>query len=243
MGISEKQMGTMKIGRALEIIRDSIDIISGSFFDKGIEGILTKDLGLTVVGLGIIGIELESIGGSSLIMGKKRKGKAYNENGKTDKPNDKVFTPRHISKQIIDLFDIQGTILDPFKGDGSFYDQFPEHLTRYYCEIDEGIDFFKFDKKVDWIISNPPYSIFDDVMEHSVKLADNIVYLLPLNKVFSSMGRIRRINAYGGIVSMWILGASKCGFPFGFPACAFYFKRDYKGETKMIIDGDKPKGD
>lgn len=76
-------------------------------------------------------------------------------------------------------------------------------------------------------------------MTHSVKIADNIVYLLPLNKVFSSMGRIRRINAYGGIVLMWIISASKCGFPFGFPACVFYFKRGYKGKTEIIVDGDK----
>lgn len=164
----------------------------------------------------------------------KKKGKAYDKIGKTDKPNDKVRTPLHIAKTIIDLYNIQGKILDPFRGDGAFYDQYPKHLEKQYCEIDEGKNFFEFNEKVDWIISNPPYSIFDDVMEHSYKIADNIVYLLPLNKVFSSMGRIRKINRYGGIASMWIISASKCGFPFGFPACAFHFKRGYKGDIKIL---------
>jgi type I restriction-modification system DNA methylase subunit len=45
-----------------------------------------------------------------------------------NKPNDDILTPLEISKKIIDMFDIQGTVLDPFKGQGSFYNQFPEYL-------------------------------------------------------------------------------------------------------------------
>ena len=52
------------------------------------------------------------------------------------------------------------------------------------------------------------------------------------------MGRIRKINNYGGVPYIYILSASKCKFPFGFPACAIYFKINYKGKTKIIIDGN-----
>lgn len=161
------------------------------------------------------------------------KGKCLNGN----KPNDDILTPVEISKKIIDMFDIQGTILDPFKGKGSFYNQFPDNCIKEWCEIKEGRDFFEFNRKVDWIISNPPYSILDEVLEHSFEVADNIVYLVPLSKIVSSMGRIRKVANYGGVPFIYILSASKCKFPFGFPACAIYIKRNYKETTKIVVDG------
>lgn len=133
---------------------------------------------------------------------------------KGNKPNDKVYTPLNISKLIIDKinskYEICGTILDAFKGNGSFYNQYPNNLKKEYCEIDEGIDFFNYDKKVDWIITNPPYSILEQVLEHSFKIADNIVYLVPLSKIVSSLGRIKQINSYGGCPYIYIYWVPVC---------------------------------
>lgn len=141
------------------------------------------------------------------------------------------MTPPHIAKRIIEQLpiDFLDAILDPFKGEGAFYDQFPETLHKYWCEIDEGRDFFDFDTPVDWIVSNPPYSRFTEVMKHSYKLADNIVYLIPLNKIVSSWGRCLDLAEYGGVYKIWIFPAGKANFPFGFPACAVWLKRGYKG--------------
>lgn len=164
------------------------------------------------------------------------KGKGLTTN---KKPNDDIMTPLEISKKIIDMFDIQGTILDPFKGEGSFYNQFPKGNKKMWCEIKEGKDFFEFEQNVDWIISNPPYSILDEVLEHSFKIANNIVYLVPLSKIVSSMKRIRKIDNYGGVPFIYILSASKCKFPFGFPACAIYIKKNYKGITNIVVDKEK----
>lgn len=136
----------------------------------------------------------------------------------------------------INKFDLYGVLLDPFKGTGNFYNNFPKNLEKDCCEIKENKDFFEYNKKVDWIISNPPYSIFDKVLEHSFEIADNIVYLVPLSKVVSSMNRIRKIEQYGGVPYIYILSASKCNFPFGFPACAIYIKKNYKGITKIEIN-------
>ena len=160
------------------------------------------------------------------------KGKCISGN----KPNDNIMTPNKISKLIIDKFKLYGIVLDAFKGTGSFYNQYPSNVKKEWCEIKKGKDFFKYNKKVDWIITNPPYSIFDDVLEHSFEIADNIVYLVPLSKVVSSMGRIRKIKDYGGVSYIFILSASKCGFPFGFPVCAIHFKRNYKGMMKIEVD-------
>ena len=150
-----------------------------------------------------------------------------------NKANDKIYTPLPIAKKIIDLFPLYGKVLDPFRGAGAFYEQYPDSVEKDWCEIDEGRDFFDYDKKVDWIITNPPYSIFDEVLEHSFEIADNIVYLVPLSKVVTSLKRIRNILKYGDIKEIHIISASKCGFPFGFPACAIWMQRGYKGNTKI----------
>ena len=39
-----------------------------------------------------------------------------------------------------------------------------------YCEIEEDKDFFKYDKEVDIIVGNPPYSLWNKWLEHTVKL-------------------------------------------------------------------------
>lgn len=146
---------------------------------------------------------------------------------------DKVYTPSNISKLIIDKFPLNGKVLDAFKGKGSFYDNYPDNVEKDWCEIDEGKDFFEYNEHVDWIITNPPYSIYDEVMKHSMEIADNIVYLLPLSKVVSSLGRIKKIFEFGGVPYIYIIGASRCGFPFGFPACAIHIQKGYNGETKI----------
>lgn len=154
-------------------------------------------------------------------------------------PNDCIMTPRHIAKRIIDQLPINKNdrVLDPFRGDGAFYDQFP-FTSRDWCEIKDDKDFFDYDYEVDWIISNPPYSKFNEVMKHSYEIADNIVYLVPLNKIVSSWGRCLDLDNYGGIKKIWIFPAGKANFPFGFPACAVWIQRGYKGtiETELWKD-------
>ena len=155
-----------------------------------------------------------------------------------DNPNDKVYTPETLARQIISLYNLQGKVLDPFKGGGAFYNQLPSTTINMWCEIDKGVDFFEFNEKVDWIISNPPYSIYTEVIKKSMEIADNIVYLVPLSKVVSSMGRLREIHQYGGIVSIHYFSSGRANFPFGFPSCAIYIKKNYKGDTTIVELGE-----
>lgn len=159
------------------------------------------------------------------------------DKGTTNNKNDKCMTPSKVARGLIQLLplyeDAYIKILDPFRGNGAFFYNFPEHSDMEWCEIDNGRDFFDYNKQVDWIISNPPYSIFDAVLDHSFEIAKNVAYLVPLSKIFSSMGRIRKWQAYGNIKAIWILSASKCGFPFGFPAAFVWWEKGYKGETKI----------
>lgn len=116
---------------------------------------------------------------------------------KNQPENDLVYTPRCLSKNIIEHFNPTGILLDPCKGDGSFYDQFPLNCEKYWCEIQDNIDFFNFNRKVDWIITNPPWSKIRQFILHGMSISDNIVYLAILNH-FLTKARLRdlRINNF-----------------------------------------------
>ncbi len=148
--------------------------------------------------------------------------------------NDVVFTPDHIAEKIVKLYNPSGIILEPCKGEGAFLKYLPADTK--WCEIVDGVNFYDFNEKVDWIITNPPYSDFDRFLDHSFELADEVVLLVPIAKIFKSMGTLKKIRKFGWIKKVWLVGASKCGFPFGFPCGAFHFSKNYRGETAWILD-------
>ena len=146
--------------------------------------------------------------------------------------NDVVYTPRHISKAIIEYYDPQGKYLDPCRGNGAFYDYV--NCDKDYCEIHDGKDFFAYNSRVDWIISNPPFSIYDEFLKKSFEVADNVVYLIPLYKVFKSNRYFDMVNKYGGIREVLIIGSgSVCNFNMGFLVGMCYYKRGYSGDCKI----------
>ena len=145
---------------------------------------------------------------------------------------DVVFTPETIARDIVQWVKPQGTCLDPCKGDGAFYNNFPGE--KDWCELREGKDFFGYSKKVDHIIGNPPYSIFEPWLIHSFELADNVVYIVPTNKIFQRLVIMDLIQEYGGMFAMRLYGSgSNVGFPFGFSVGAFHFKRNFAGNTNV----------
>jgi hypothetical protein len=115
---------------------------------------------------------------------------------KTPVPSDVVYTPVNVSAGILKFLKPSGKLLDPCKGDGSFYNQMP--AGSEYCELQEGLDFFDYNKKVDWVIGNPPYSIFDKFLEKSFEISDNVSFLVPTNKVFQRQVIMERISNWGG---------------------------------------------
>lgn len=151
--------------------------------------------------------------------------------GKTAKLSDVIYTPPAIAKEIVDYFKPCGRMLDPCRGGGAFWNAMP---GADWCEISEGLDFFEWRKPVDWIVSNPPYSILDEWMEHSYEVAENIVYLLPLPKVFNSARRLQMICERGGMAEILVVTAGrKLGFPWGYACGAIHFKTGYKGKCKI----------
>lgn len=149
-------------------------------------------------------------------------------------PADIVFTPDFVSNYIVKYINPTGKCLDPCKGDGAFLKYLP--FGSDYCEINEGKDFFDYNQKVDYIIGNPPYSIFEGFLRKAFEIADNVSFLIPTNKVFQRQIIMDLITNYGGIKSIIVFGSGQLiGFPFGFSVGNFVFKKGYKGETTILM--------
>ncbi len=115
---------------------------------------------------------------------------------KPEVPSDIVYTPNYVASGIIDFLHPNGVCLDPCRGDGAFHKYMP--IGSDYCELTEGKDFLLYNKKVDWVIGNPPYSIFEDFLRKGFEIANNVSYLVPTNKVFQRQLIMDMINKWGG---------------------------------------------
>lgn len=120
-----------------------------------------------------------------------------------EKDNTIVMTKPEMAKHLISLINYEEgeTWLEPARGDGAFYDNFPKDVESKYCEINEGIDFLECNEEVDVIISNPPFiprRLFWDFMVKSMQLARKNIYwlinLLSLN-VFTPKRLLEMKNA------------------------------------------------
>lgn len=151
----------------------------------------------------------------------------------SEKRGDTVFTPRWAAKDMVEHFRPSGKILEPCKGGGVFLEFLP---GAEWCEIAEGRDFFEWKTPVDWVISNPPYSMTREWFKHSYKIAENLLYLVPLRNVFSGFGFVKEIHEFGGIVEIRVYGTGgSLGFPMGNAVGVFHIKRGYKGTTRFTF--------
>ncbi len=147
--------------------------------------------------------------------------------------SDSVQTPPEIARMIIGYFQPKGFILEPCAGEGNFYNELPS--PKDWCEITRGRDFFEYHRRVDWIITNPPYSIYDRFLRHCFEVSDNVVLLTPIAKAFKSMTIEKLVDFYGGLRTIWLIGSgTKCGFAFGFPTGCLYYQRGYKGKIERV---------
>jgi hypothetical protein len=146
--------------------------------------------------------------------------------------SDIVLTPSRIAQRIVDHFVPSGRILDPCRGRGAFTEFLPQ---ADWCELSDGRDFFEYWTPVDWIIGNPPYSIFARFLRHSFLIAQEIIYLIPINKCFSSDLLLREIRSWGGIREILYVGdGQSLGWPIqGYCIGAVNFSRGYRGGIRF----------
>jgi len=117
-------------------------------------------------------------------------------------------TPEALCRHIVSMFEWEDfeTVLEPARGTGNFWRAIPSNVCRDWCEIQEGRDFFQYDKRCDTIITNPPFreeingvrvNMVTRFLEHSMEIADKrIIFLM---KMFVSLTplRLSRYQANG----------------------------------------------
>jgi len=121
------------------------------------------------------------------------------------KANDTIYTPKPVAERMIEMCGITSnmTVLDCSRGGGVFYDNLPE-CKKSYCEITEGFDFFEWREPVDLIIGNPPYSLWDKWIDHTLTLTNKFCYIFGTSNLTEV--RMRRImNAGFGITRFCLL--------------------------------------
>ena len=119
------------------------------------------------------------------------------------KPNDKIYTPPKVVDIMIDFcgYTEGDLVLEPARGLGAIYDKLKE--PKEYCEIEMDKDFFDYVKKVDLIITNPPYSILDKFLKHTYSLCNKFCFLIGMYSLTPK--RIEVMNENGFYITKMLL--------------------------------------
>jgi len=144
--------------------------------------------------------------------------------------NDDVQTPVHLAERIVRHFKPNGRILEPCCGEGRFLKFMP---GASWCEIKRGRDFLKWREPVDWIVTNPPWSQIRTFLGHAMTVADNVVFLMTVNHVWTK-ARIRDVREAGFQLKEICLVEMPPEFPqSGFQLGAVHLARGWKGLVRL----------
>lgn len=120
-------------------------------------------------------------------------------------------TPETLAVKLIDLVPlVDGDVVyEPFRGEGSFYNNFPAGTTKLWTELVDGQDYRNFTETYDWVITNPPFRLqhtdgtrtnsFWLLLEHFTNTARKGVAFLGNDNCFSALTplRIQRLRDRG----------------------------------------------
>ena len=105
-------------------------------------------------------------------------------------------TPRELAIELIKEVPIIATdkVLEPFKGEGAFYDNFPE-CQKDWCEITQGRDWLSYTDKIDWVITNPPFQLDNGVKRENAFFKILFHYSLQVNKGIALLSNDRCLSS------------------------------------------------
>ena len=66
------------------------------------------------------------------------------------------YTNEQMVKDLVAITPISGSVLDAGSGKNKVWFNNLKG-EKYECEIEDGVDFLLWDKKVDWVVGNPPF--------------------------------------------------------------------------------------
>ena len=145
--------------------------------------------------------------------------------------DDVVQTPLEMAERIVRHFKPTGVVLEPCRGEGNFLRCLPSGSP--WCEIKEGRDFFDWRGRVDWIVTNPPWSQIRPFLQHAMTVAENIVFLMTVNHLWTR-ARVRDVRAAGHAIREICLLEMPETFPqLGFQLGAVHFARGPQGDIRF----------
>jgi hypothetical protein len=146
--------------------------------------------------------------------------------------NDVIMTPEPLCKALVDYIKPNGIILEPCKGSGNFLKYLPK--DSLWCEISEDKDFFDFNQKVDYIITNPPWSQIKNFLKHSLEISNNVCFVCTINHLWTK-ARLRLAKEHGfGIKGIVVFDTPpKPWPPQGFQVGMFWLQKGYLGDIKF----------
>ena len=91
-------------------------------------------------------------------------------------PNNEFYTPKELAKKLFNIVPIEkkDIVMDNAYGTGNFHIREKDLYSK---------DFLNDDRKVDWYITNPPYSFLDKWLEKSCNARKGFAYLLGINNL------------------------------------------------------------
>ena len=150
--------------------------------------------------------------------------------------NDNIYTPDDVAKQIVKHFKPKGKILEPCAGTGSFLKALPK--STQWCEIEKGVNFFDFKSKVEWIVTNPPFSRLSEFLIHSMKISINIVFLINLPGLFT-VHRMRQLHIYKfGIKEILLMRQPTTFVQCGRQVAAVHLQKHYNSDIRISYHKD-----
>lgn len=145
--------------------------------------------------------------------------------------NDDIQTPRALARALVSLLDPCGKILEPCAGEGAFLEALP--VGTEWCEFKKGRDFFAWDRPVDWIITNPPWSQIRPFLCRSFTLAQHVAFLMTVNHAWTR-ARLRDAREAGFSINRIILCETPRSFPqSGFQLGMVVYSRRIEGQIQV----------
>lgn len=131
-------------------------------------------------------------------------------------------TPVELARDLIPLLPIVPTdrLYEPFRGEGAFYDSFPEENPKHWTEITEGRDYETDITEYDWVITNPPFCLMSNgkkvnsfwfLLDYFSQRAKKGIAFLANDRCFSSLTpkRIKLLEDRGWSITKMIVSSVK----------------------------------
>ncbi len=155
--------------------------------------------------------------------------------------DDVVQTPVALARRLAAHFRPWGRVLEPCCGDGHFLAALRAQLRSSgtasapvaWCEIARGRDFFAWQERVDWIITNPPWSQFRAFLQHAMAVSEHVVFLVTVNHLWTR-ARVRDVKAAGfGLREIVLVDMPRNFPPLGFLLGAAHLARGWTGPVTL----------